>query len=384
VEIHPVEVTANAGKVRARSRIVNGSGEQDLWFELDEAYAPYLVRDRLDAFLVALLQRAMRDGEDIVVRGPVSEKLLYNLRSYYLPILTQQRPKLRAVRILAEGIPAAAPDLFARGVATGFTAGIDSLCTVADHHFSEVAPRFRLTHLLFSNTGSHGYLDHDRARRLFQARYAHVQRCAHEIGLDVIRVDSNLSELLRMSFQESDVPRNIAPVLLLQDLIGTYYYAASFRYRDCYIGKTYDLAYADPAAVHLLSTDTLDCIASGAQYSRVEKTARVARIAGAERWLNVCVDADGDGTNCSVCTKCCRTLFTLELLGELARFEKAFDLARWARVRTRYIRSGLLGDADVPFAQEIREHCKASGHRFGLSDRVAGEFFRLRRRLARA
>lgn len=383
MEIHPVELNAGHGTVKACSRIITASGEQTLWFELDEAYAPYLVSDRLDAFLVAALLRAMREREDIVVHGPVSEKLLYGLRSAYMPILMVLRPKLRAVRIFADPVPASTPRSFPGAVATGFSAGVDSLCATNDHVSREVLPSFRLTHLVINNTGSHGYLDHHRARRLFHARYAHARRCAHEIGLDLIRVDSNLSELVQTPFRESHVPRNLAPALLLQDLIGKYYYASTHHYRDTFIGKTENISHADPAAVHLLSTETLDFIASGAQYTRVEKTARIARMPGAERWLSVCIDEDGDGGNCSVCLKCCRTLITLELLGELPRFEKAFDLARWAKVRTRYIRRTLLADADGPFGREIREAYRASGQRFRRRDRLVGNLLRLHPRLGR-
>lgn len=352
MEIHPVEVNAGPGTVKACSRIITASGEQTLWFELDEAYAPYLVSDRLDAFLVAALLRAMREREDIVVHGPVSEKLLYGLRSAYMPILTVLRPKLRAVRIFADPVPASTPRGFRGAVATGFSAGVDSLCATNDHLSREVLPSFRLTHLVINNTGSHGYLDHHRARRLFHARYAQARRCAHEIGLDLIRVDSNLSELVQTPFRESHVPRNLAPALLLQDLIEKYYYASTNHYSDTFIGETENISHADPAAVHLLSTETLDY-------------------------------EDGDGGNCSVCLKCCRTLITLELLGELPRFEKAFDLARWAKVRTHYIRRTLLADADGPFGREIREAYRASGQRFRRRDRLVGNLLRLHRRLGR-
>ena len=219
---------------------------------------------------------------------------------------------------------------------------------------------------------------------LFRARYALVRGYAGEIGLDLIGIDSNVSELLMMNFQQTHVPRNVAPALLLQRLLGKYYYASGYRYQDAFIGATHDLAYSDAASVHLLSTETLDCISSGSQYSRVEKTARVAAIPGAERWLNVCVRSDGDGTNCSTCWKCCRTLFTLEVLGELARFAQAFDLESWARVRSGYIRSTILGDVGDPFVREIREHCDKVGYRFPRRDILAAKVLRLRRMLPRS
>src|SRR5262245_10398194 len=106
VEIHPATLTADGGAATIRSRIVTGEREHTLWFELDERYAKYLVTDRLDGFRVAALLRAMRDGEDVVVHGPVSETLLYNLRRHFMPIMALLRPRLRVVRIHAEAVPA--------------------------------------------------------------------------------------------------------------------------------------------------------------------------------------------------------------------------------------------------------------------------------------
>jgi hypothetical protein len=117
--------------------------------------------------------------------------------------------------------------------------------------------------------------------------------------------------------------------------------------------------------VHLLSTETLDCVSSGGQWSRVEKTGRVAGVPGAARWLNVCASVAAGGRNCSTCAKCCRTLFTLEMLGALDQFATAFDLAAWAKARNRYVSSQVLNSRDdSPFTREIREHARAADYRF--------------------
>jgi hypothetical protein len=385
VEIHPAALRVEHGAAAIRSRIVAGAGERTLWFELDERYAKHLAGERLDAFLVAALLRAMGDGEDVVVHGPVSARLLYNLRNHFMPIMARMRPRrLRPVRIHAEPVPAGQASGRAAGVGTGFSAGVDSLCAVLDHHVNEVEAGFRLTHLFFANTGSHGHVDHDRARLLFRARLERVRSAARELGLELVRVDSNLSELVRMPFLESHVPRNLAPVLLLQGLIGRYLYASTHHYGETYIDEIEAISHADPVSVPLLSSEELDFVAIGAQHTRIEKTARIARMPGAERWLNVCTDADGDGSNCSVCAKCCRTLFALELLGELERFGDAFDLARWRGVRARFVRRSVLADRDAPFMVEIREHCARAGRRFPLRDRAAARWHALRGALFRS
>jgi hypothetical protein len=220
--------------------------------------------------------------------------------------------------------------------------------------------------------GSHGDRDFDGARRLFLQRYEAVRGWPEEAGLDFIKVDSNLSELLRMNFQKTHTTRNFSVVLLFQELFGRYYYASTYRYRDCFVGEAYDMAFADPFAVHLLSTDSLDCISTGSQWTRVEKTARVLGMPGAARWLNVCTNVAADGRNCSACTKCCRTLLTLEMLGSLEPFASVFDLATWRRARNRFVSAEVLNRRDPsPFTREIREHARASGWRFTPWQRAA-------------
>lgn len=107
--------------------------------------------------------------------------------------------------------------------------------------------------------------------------------------------------------------------------------------------RTGDVARLDPLAFHLFSTEGLDCISTGGQMSRVEKTRRIADFEPSYRFLNVCVDPAYEGRNCSVCFKCCRTLMTLELLGVSERYSDVFDLEKFRRVRNRYLAKCLRG-----------------------------------------
>lgn len=57
-------------------------------------------------------------------------------------------------------------------------------------------------------------------------------------------------------------------------------------------------------------------------------TAKVTLLADAHEFLDVCVNSV-DGSNCSHCEKCPRTLLTLEILGNLDDFASRFDLDRY-------------------------------------------------------
>ena len=147
----------------------------------------------------------------------------------------------------------------------------------------------------------------------------------------------------------------------MQQLFGKYLYASGVRYQDCKVGTAYDIAYADPMSVHLLSTETLECISSGCQYSRVEKTIRVSAFLS-RKYLDVCARNRTIAGNCSTCWKCARTLLTLDTLGCEHLYDGVFDLNAWATIRNRYIRTVLL--SRNPLLREIVELAKTRGFRF--------------------
>ena len=332
--------------------------------------------DRADGFLVAQLLLAMQLGEPVEVEAPMSARLHYNLVHHYQPLVRELMPALKLVPIHAPLVsePLAAPPT---SVGTGFSAGIDSFSVIHDHFVKPVAEGFRLTHLTFNNVGSHGTRDHQRARHLFRRRYEQVRGYPESLGLPFIAIDSNLGEALPLDFEQTHTTRNLAVALMLQPLFRRFYYASTFRYRDVAVRPTFDSAFADALAVPLLSTESLDLVSVGGQHTRVEKTQAVADLPGASRWLNVCATESQDGRNCSTCRKCCRTLFTLELLGRLDEFAGAFDLDRWRRVRNSYISAKVLGKGPIrPLSREILEQVEASGFRYTAWQRIAAWLLR--------
>lgn len=197
---------------------------------------------------------------------------------------------------------------------------------------------------------------------------------AKNLGIEFIKIDSNISDLLKWDFLHTHVPRNTSAILLFQKLFAKYYYSSSYRYEDTNIGPHYNIALADPAAVHLLSTETLECISVGCQYSRVEKTKRITKLPDVNHWLNVCASANSDGRNCSVCWKCCRTLLTLEILGILEDFKHVFDLKKWRSVKNRYLKK-VLEDKTDQYVTEIREYANLVDYHFKPWHLVASKIY---------
>ena len=338
------------------------AGAAPLWYSLPQEYGD-LLSGSSDAPLAALLIPAMARGEDMRVDGTVSEKLYYNLSGPYQRLLRLIIPWLQEVNIYPEALHSANQP--PPGVATGFTGGIDSFSVLADCYFADVPQSFRITHLLFHNTGSHGV----GGRQLFEKRYARLAPLVERIGLPFLRIDSNLDQFYekRLGHQQTHTPRSTSAALLLQGGIGRFLYASTYHYRDTFVGETYDIAYADPAALPLLSTETLEALSVGSEYTRVEKTLRVAGIADSYDTLDVCVNAGYSGpvTNCSRCKKCLRTLLTLDVAGLIERYMAVFDLDLYKQRRAKHI--GYVRSSDNPLNREIVRFASERGYSYPVS-----------------
>ncbi len=343
----------DAASARLSAKITCADGQpRELWFSLPPAHADWFAADRCDGFVVGLLLQAMERNENIVTEAPMSSRLWHSLSQFYIPMMTQAFPNLHRIEILPTALTTEVKP--AGGVATGFSGGIDSFAAVVRHFAQEKSPEHRVTHFLFHNVGSHGTGNAEADRRLFRQRYATVQPFAKEAGIPAVPVDSNLGHVFPMDYVKTYSAVNPAVLLVLQNKFRRYYYASGYKYADCRIAPVKDIAYLDPMAVHLLSTESLDCVATGGEMSRVEKTAFVAGYEPSHRYLNVCVDSAFEGRNCSVCFKCRRTMLTLELLGLDHLYRQVFDFEKFGKVRRRYLKEIIL-HYPHSFEQEIAE-----------------------------
>lgn len=369
--LYPAELSNTGARIRVSLRFNHRGDDRTLWYELDRRWEGGLSADRADAFVVALLPLAMKSGEDIELRSPMSRKLYYNLTHSGIPIICLCLPHMKPVRILP-GELTDAPGGAVGGVATGFSAGIDSFCVLAEHFFAPVPPSYRVTHLVINNTGSHMI----GGERLFWERYQRLLPAAREMDLPLLAVNSNLDEVLPgVVHQQTHVPRNISVALLLLGLASKYYYASGVDFARTYIGPMIDLAYADPSLIHLFSTEGQEVISTGSQHTRVEKTRLVSDVELSYRYLDVCNDHSGPAGNCSRCKKCIRTLLALDVLGKLDLYSKVFDLDTYRRFRNRHLAAVVYGKDG--FLREIGRQAKESGFPTPLSARLLGMAARL-------
>ncbi len=361
MQISKPEIIEQKDSIIYLVRVNYKQGQDSLWFSLNKEHE-HLLSTCADAAFVALLIPAMAMGEDIHIEGAISENLYRNIVDRYQVVLKTIIPSLNIINIYPTDLKDEISN--ENGVATGFSGGIDSFTVLADYYYRNTTPGFRLTHLLFNNVGSHG----TGSEYLFHERYNSIKETAENIELPLIAVNSNLSYFYKdIGFQQTHTHRNVSVAHLLKGGIKRFLYASTFSYGQTFIGQTYDIAYSDPIILPLLSSDALDCISVGCEYTRVEKTKEVAKIKESYHRLNICI-RDDKAENCSLCWKCMRTLLTLEMLDCLHLYKNVFDISAYFNQRNRFI-AQVIKSKD-PLLREIKDYAGKNGFKFPLISHV--------------
>lgn len=356
------EIVADGEQTTYRVSVESARKTDVLWYSVPESFG-HLLTDSSDAALVGLLAPAMAQGESVTVEGEVSERLAYNVSQRLQRLLQHVMPFLHCVDVRLGQTCCAWPQR-APGVATGFSGGIDSYCVLADHFYSDVPQGFRITHLLFNNVGA-------LWGGVFNTKYNRLLALAEHLGLPLVGIDSNLSSFYdsTLHFQQTHTLRNASVALVLQGGIGRFMYASGYNYSQAWVGISHDTAHVDTILLPLLSTESLDAFSVGAEYTRVEKTLRVAEIEESHGTLDVCVGQNtSEYTNCSICGKCLRTLATLDIAGHLEEYSSQFDMDAYRRRRYKYFAT-LLSSRD-PLLREIVHFARAREYAFPFSVRL--------------
>lgn len=333
----PYLENTTTGKVRLCSRISFDGQSQIIWLEVEKRYAQYLCTERCDAFLVGLLPFAYRKRFDLECEAPVHERLLFQIRSYLLPLIVKYGKSVYPVSISAQADDSILPCTGAVG--TGISCGVDCLHVIKNHLHSAYA-NLKLTHLVLNNVGAFGGTGHNNQ---FEWATNQALRFRAETGLELVLINSNIFDWfssLGFNFAQNCTYLNSFPVFALQKLWSVYLYASagddfakyfSLINNDQRCAENYDLVILDS-----FSIPTLRIYSEGLPYKRIEKIDALRDDDFAHRYLYVCVD--GAGGNCGRCFKCKRTLLILDALGALDRFSQVFDIDYYKRHRHWYLR----------------------------------------------
>lgn len=293
-----------------------------LWFGVDEAQEDYLCADRSDAFVMALLPTAMRGGHDISCETPMSERLHYQLENYLIPSLCAAGDLYHPMSIRA---PLASGCVETKGgVGTGFSGGVDCLYSILTHGTGSDYP---VTHAAVFNVGVY---EGPGFREGFRKACRNARQCVEDMGLELVGLDSNISQVLPERFLDVYSFRNLAGAMALQGLFSVYLLSsghdvANFSF-DLHNSATYDLL-----TVHCAQTESLRFYLSGAQVTRAKKLEILSDWEPAHRWLHLCIFGHAGEKNCGHCKKCARDMTTLYALGTLDRFGAVFDIPTYQK-----------------------------------------------------
>ena len=353
------------------------SNNHELWLSVPCEYENWFSTDVYDAFLVSAIYPAMYYNEPIEIEGNVSPRLLFNVKNYVRYAIKAYRDDMHFVDISVAGTAIAKQAN--EHVATGFAGGIDSFTTIIDRLEEEKNPTRQLDTFMCFNVGSHGG-GKSGARELFKNRYELLKGFPEEKNIPYIKVDSNLYDFYKNEWEyyAGTFTRCFA-ILAFQRAVRYYYLSGEFSYREhmdnhfdkqlCNIDEMTELY-----MLSLLSTERTEIILEGAQYTRMEKTVKVANYEPSYSYLNVC-NKDGDmdvitdvsASNCSrYCLKCIRTIKALDCIGKLDNYKEVFDLSYYYANRKKlwlqYVATEYQ-DYD-PFKKEIIEYAKLHNYAY--------------------
>lgn len=302
------------GLAKLCADITNGSGEtRTLWFGVEEKRESALTAERADPFLMALAPFAMRNGEDIICRSPVSRRLLYEIRHYLIPVLAGGR------NVSIEAEPAS-DVLHGTAVTTGFSGGVDSMYTLLRHGKDSEYP---VTHLAVFNSGVY---EGEKYRDTFYRSVKSAEAFAEETGYELIFVDSNIREVLPERFLDVYSFRNMGFALALQGLVSVYLLSSGHFVEDFKM-DLHNTASYDLFTIQCCSTESLSFFLSGMEVKRSEKIRALCDFGPSHKWMSPCVHMQRAGAkNCSHCKKCIRDMGTLYALGRLEEYSEIFDV----------------------------------------------------------
>ena len=317
-------------KSRLESEINIDGKSNIIWFEVDEKYEKYLCYERSDAFVIAILNYAMRNGHDITCLAPMGEDLYYQITTYLIDAVYKGSKKLHNT-IINTDIDSSIL-ITAHAVGTGISCGIDSF-HVLSHHTHTRLKKHNITHLAFNNVGSHG--EADRALKLYDERKKLVENFAKEYEFELVDSNSNIHDVFPQNHLLTHTYTSTFAIYALQKLYSIYYYASSDSFFEFSLKDNADkgTGFYDLLLTSMFSNRSLIIYSEGGTLSRLEKTKRVAEYTPSYKYLNVCTVTN---ENCNKCEKCIRTLLALDALEKLDLYKEVFDINYYKSHRQEY------------------------------------------------
>ena len=316
--------------------------DEGLWFGVPIEYKKYLCAERDDAFLVAMLWYAMVTGSDIECKAPISEKMAFGIKYHLIPaLMKEEKGYNHHINLLCETTDSPYPNEAAVG--TGMSCGVDSMYTLDIYSQPDVPQKFKLTHLTYFNMGAIFHPDrstkkvysmkefYETTDKMSEEKLENARKVAEISNLPILYVKSNLdSDYYRGAYGDTGVYRNCACVLAVAGLFGVYYCSSKGRPENFDLNLDMGSEHYETLLCDALSTESLQFIVSD-YATRLEKMKVISMDKVSKDFLDVCFCFN----SCGECSKCLRTLVTLDIMGEVDNFSNVFDINKYKTMRDK-------------------------------------------------
>lgn len=323
MRLYAPEIEYKDTSFRIKSAYTTTKKDGMLFYEAPLELANFLLPDSVDGFIIPALIIAMRNREDLIVYGRISEQLYWNVKDSLMQILHTVNPRLKMIKIKFEGEFHDYSQCSSNSlVGTGLSCGIDSFHAVHQNFWRlGEDSKIKLNALLQIN---HSY--EDSVECVWQRKLDRMRDASLEIGLPLIDIRSNTYANVPAKYIAVHTLLNCSAILAMGLNFIKYYYASGYRYTDLFVGEALDIAHADPFVLQLMSTEFIHFLSTGSERSRANKTKDIATNTTVMKYLDVCPKHDVGLKNCSKCYKCIRTMVTLDVLGRVDEYADIFDL----------------------------------------------------------
>lgn len=260
-----------------------------------------------NAFMPAMALLASHLGEDLVVEGKVSRRLLFGLRDY-LDVFVDWFPEsYQPIQIEVDQTE----DTVSRSsaCAMAFSGGVDSYYTLLKH-LPEKNATLPVTMAIFA----HGLDIPLSAADCYHQAFQVYDAILAPLGIGLIKVETNLREFHRRLAWGCSYGTAIAGIAFSLDHLYRHFLFSAQHHRDKLIKQGSDIR-----LFSLLSTDAVEIIVDG-QVNRMEKVEAISQFPPTYHSLRVCWEKLDGVRNCGRCEKCVRTMVELALTDRLDRY----------------------------------------------------------------
>jgi hypothetical protein len=323
--IKDITVTKNKNSATiAASCKLRKIGWDRIYFTLQGSkHHDYLFEDA-SPFAAALLIPSMKQGEDLIIEGSISEQLYRGMHEVMSVVLSWDIG-LKPIKIKAKYL---VKDTQTKNVHTAstFSGGVDSFYTYLKHR-KDTKKSDRIDTFILVK----GFDVDLRNTELWQMTLKNIKAIAKKEGVELLTVETNVRLVMDPIMPRGDFTHGgcLAAVGL----------ALRNGLHRLYIPATFSVEQQVPWGSHMdldrhWSTEKLTFVHDGTEATRLDKIVwEVSKSPVALEHLRVCYMNEKGQYNCGVCDKCVRTMIHFYVAGALDKvktFPHEIDLERVA------------------------------------------------------